>query len=761
MDGERFGHYRVVECVGSGAMGVVYRAHDERLDREVAIKVLAGGTLDETARAQLRKEARAISRAVHPSVATVHDLATDGDRDFLVMEFVEGPTLADRIAQGPLPEPEVVALGCQLASGLSAAHAAGVVHRDIKPSNLKITPDGRLKILDFGIAQLRPTSIETTRTGTSPGRPAGTLPYMSPEQIRGVRPDPRSDVYAAGAVLYELATGVRPFPERYELELIDAVLRRPVAPPRTIRPDLSPALEVCLLKALEKDPGARFQSAADLESALRLTAAMDLAGGATPRTTAAASSRRTKWAWAALALAIVITSGVTRQWLASRRESAEPAGAPPAAAPPAAAAPAPSAGTPTTPSTRVRLAVLPPRNLTNRPPLEAWLPIVQTLLTGELTGVQDLGVIDPLSLNTRLGEGSTAENNGSAAKALRELGVDLVLETRIVRAGAALQLQANVVDARSAEVRFTARSDLAGEADLPRAVHAASQSVVSYLQLRVFKLADTHDMRPWVTLRDRNVEAVKAFVQANHYIFKFQFAEVEGLLRRAVELDPAFVAPRLWLTQQLFDKGDVAGAQAQYRELKRLESVASPFDQAMIGFAGAMLADDDARQIRYLAIALDYSPGNNILLVNMAHARTRLGDCKGALQDLQPAVDMVWEFPLVYPMWAVCAIRLGRFDDARRVLDVGAGLSVVDSSVYGLLAGLEAAFGTKGTAEQFEARYVARLEELHRPRADPMLAKVYDLLASHCASRGDADRAAVLRGMRDRASGLHNSRGFP
>jgi serine/threonine protein kinase len=183
---QRLGHYRVLDRVGSGATGVVYRARDERLDRDVAIKVLSGDTFSDAARTRLRKEARAISRAVHPAIATIHDLASDGTTDFLVMELVPGPTVADRIAKGPLEEREVIEIGRQLAAGLQAAHAAGVIHRDIKPSNLKITADGRLKILDFGIAQLRTLGTETTRTGTMLGGIAGTLPYMAPEQLHGL-----------------------------------------------------------------------------------------------------------------------------------------------------------------------------------------------------------------------------------------------------------------------------------------------------------------------------------------------------------------------------------------------------------------------------------------------------------------------------------------------------------------------------------------------------------------------------------------------
>jgi len=345
---------------------------------------------------------------------------------------------------------------------------------------------------------------------------------------------------------------------------------------------------------------------------------------------------------------------------------------------------------------------------------------------------------------------SARERETRVAETLAQLGVTLTVDNRIVPAGGGFQLQANLIDPQQSEVRFTARQDIAAEEDLPRAVRASARSIVGYLQLQVFNLAGTLDMRPWITLRERNIEAVKAFVQANQYIFRFQLAEVEGLLRRALEIDPAFIAPRIWLTQQLFDKGNVAEAQVQYAELKKLDPTASPFEQAMIGFAGAMLTDDAAGQIRYLEIALDYSPGNNILLVNLAYARARSGDCPRALRDLDPAVDIRWEFPVLYSLWGACAIRIERFEDARRVLTIGSQLPTVDPHVYALLAGLEAAFGAASTAERLEAQFVARQKELKRPVRDPALAEIYDVLGRHRLDHGDPSRASVLFSMRDR-----------
>jgi eukaryotic-like serine/threonine-protein kinase len=228
--------------------------------------VLPAGTLaDDTARKRLRHEALALARLNHPHIEAVFDFDTEGDVDFLVMEYVAGPTLADRLMEGPLGEPEVLRLGLQIAAALEEAHGLGVVHRDLKPGNIKVTPKGQVKVLDFGLATLlrRPGEMEPTRTVSDTGGTAGTVPYMAPEQLRGQPPDARSDILAAGVVLYEMATGRRPFQGRVTTELTDAILHAAPVPPTRIQPELSSRLEDVILKCLEKDPENRYQSAKD------------------------------------------------------------------------------------------------------------------------------------------------------------------------------------------------------------------------------------------------------------------------------------------------------------------------------------------------------------------------------------------------------------------------------------------------------------------------------------------------------------------
>ena len=272
MIGKSISHYRVTAKLGAGGMGEVYRAHDERLERDVALKVLPAGTLaDETARKRFRKEALALSKLNHPNIATIYDFDTQDGVDFLVMEYVEGTTLAEKLAGRALPEKEVARLGTQMAAALEEAHEQGVIHRDLKPGNVMVTPKGQAKVLDFGLAKLvRPVS-ETAVTGSLTETPAaaGTFPYMAPEQLRGETVDARTDLHALGVLLYEMATGQRPFPEARGPRLIDAILNTAPVPPSRFQPRLSTELERIILKCLEKDPENRYQSAQEIGVDLR------------------------------------------------------------------------------------------------------------------------------------------------------------------------------------------------------------------------------------------------------------------------------------------------------------------------------------------------------------------------------------------------------------------------------------------------------------------------------------------------------------
>jgi eukaryotic-like serine/threonine-protein kinase len=284
LTGRTVQQYAIIALVATGGQGSVYRARDERLHREVAIKVLRPAAAGAAPlRHRLIREARVLSRLNHPHVAGIYELVTHGARDYIVMEFVPGATLRDILAGGPLPPGEVLRLGAQIARGLAAAHAANVVHRDIKPANLKITSSGELKILDFGVAKLMPAAAMVDNATRTPSQltVAGTVPYMAPEQLRGEPVDARTDIFSAGAVLYEMATGEPAFPQRNLARLIDAIQFQDPTPPTVVNPLLPVAIERVIAKAIEKAPEHRHQSAIELAESLEAL---------TPRTIGAAES---------------------------------------------------------------------------------------------------------------------------------------------------------------------------------------------------------------------------------------------------------------------------------------------------------------------------------------------------------------------------------------------------------------------------------------------------------------------------------------
>jgi serine/threonine protein kinase len=277
--GTMLGPYEVQALLGAGGMGEVYRARDTRLDRTVAVKVLPGTmSPDPLRRQRFEREARAISALQHPNICTLHDVGQQGTSQFLVMEYLEGETLAERLMKGRLPLDLTLRYATEVADALEAAHRRGIVHRDLKPGNIFLTTHGEAKVLDFGLAKLEdarpPANSLTTLTSdpralTTPGVAMGTVAYMSPEQARGEELDARTDIFSLGAVLYEMATGKLAFPGKTSAVVFKAILDETPPPPTQVIPSLPAQLDQIAVKALEKDRDLRYQSAADLRADLK------------------------------------------------------------------------------------------------------------------------------------------------------------------------------------------------------------------------------------------------------------------------------------------------------------------------------------------------------------------------------------------------------------------------------------------------------------------------------------------------------------
>jgi eukaryotic-like serine/threonine-protein kinase len=278
--GSRLGTYEIIGLLGVGGMGEVYRARDARLGRDVAVKVLPSDLAARPdALTRFEREARAVAALSHPGILAIHDFGTANGVTYAVMELLDGESLRDALGDGPLPVRKAIDLAMQIARALAAAHDKGIIHRDIKPDNVFVTAGGQVKVLDFGLAHYHPAAMDISQAATlqspsAPGIVMGTVGYMAPEQVRGGTVDSRADIFAFGALLYEMLTGRRPFARDTAAETMTAILREDVA---EMGAGILPALERIVRRCLEKRPGARFQSADDLAFALDAISSMSTA----------------------------------------------------------------------------------------------------------------------------------------------------------------------------------------------------------------------------------------------------------------------------------------------------------------------------------------------------------------------------------------------------------------------------------------------------------------------------------------------------
>jgi len=320
MIGASLAHYRVTAMLGSGGMGEVWLAEDTRLGRPVALKILpAELALDSSRQARFEAEAKTASTINHPNITHIYEVGeADGVR-FIAMEYVEGADLTEAVRRAPLTTPEIARIGVQLADALADAHDAGVVHRDIKPANLMLTPRGHLKVLDFGLAKLRPEldgpldEDALTQSMTQPGLVVGTVRYMSPEQTLGRVVDARSDIFSAGIVLYELATGRAPFLGATSTETIVKITRDQPAPVRELNAEVPVELERIIRKCLEKDPDRRYQNARDLMLDLEALAKDAESGSLTAPPPPLPRATRSRWL---VIGAVVVALAAVGLWLA-------------------------------------------------------------------------------------------------------------------------------------------------------------------------------------------------------------------------------------------------------------------------------------------------------------------------------------------------------------------------------------------------------------------------------------------------------------
>jgi serine/threonine protein kinase/tetratricopeptide (TPR) repeat protein len=451
--GKHVGPYRIVERIGFGGMGVVYRAVDTRLGREAALKFLGAEMhLDGRARDRFEREARAASALNHPNICTIYGVDEFEGHPYLAMELLKGKTLAEFIAGKPLELERLLEIATSILAALDAAHAEGIIHRDLKPANVILTEKGQVKILDFGLAKqtaLMPVAhgitatvdeAEPTAELTTPGMIVGTVSYMSPEQIRAERLDPRSDLFAFGAVLYEMATGELAFPGRMPVLVLDAILNRSPAPIAQSNPVVPARLAAIISRALEKDRELRYQSASELLADLREVGRSDFLASTAPINPARAFVPRLSWLIAALLLACGLASFymLKRGWFSFpvRRQAVNPLTI-----------------------ARPSIAVLGFENLTGRPE-HAWLSTAfSEMLSTELAVGGRMRVVSGEDVARARKDLDLSEVRAFSAQTLdrlrKNLSVDYVVTGSYLEVGTEganqLRLDARLQDARTGE----------------------------------------------------------------------------------------------------------------------------------------------------------------------------------------------------------------------------------------------------------------------------------------------------------------------
>ncbi|HLA76049.1 MAG TPA: protein kinase [Vicinamibacteria bacterium] len=530
--GRTLGAYRIIESLGSGGMGEVYLAHDTRLDRRVALKVLPPETASHPEKiARFEREARAVASLSHPGIVTLHSIEEADGLRFLTMEHVEGETLSKQIPARGFPMERLLPLGIALTDAVAAAHRQGILHRDLKPENIMLDADGRLKVLDFGLAKLRDEAVEEgdrttreTRSVTLDGRIVGTVAYMSPEQAEGLAVDHRSDIFAVGILLYEMATGERPFRGKTNVAVLSSILKDNPRPVSELRNDIPKPLARMIERALAKRPEDRYQSSADLRRDLEDLKRDFDSGELLLRTTAGrprvvGSGRRRGWLMPVALVGVVVLVGLVGLVVRSRGPAVAKDG-------------------------RQSIAVFYFDNLSGDPKLD-WLRTGLTdMLVTNLSQTPGLRVLGTSRLYQILDELGHRDDRATSARVVASVAAKAQATTALVgsfvRAGPQLRISASLQDPRSGEVLVSERVEGRAEDDLFALVDELTGRLRKRLETPAMARHAERQEKKLAEVTTTSVEAFKAYAEGSRLHERLQEREAQAHFERAIEADPGF-----------------------------------------------------------------------------------------------------------------------------------------------------------------------------------------------------------------------------